>query len=48
MDNDPEFLALNFGGIYRFNEHLSLLGSAGYSIAGETHLFWYFGLGLDW
>jgi hypothetical protein len=48
MDNDPAFLAVNFGGSYSFTEHFSVLASAGHSVAGETHLVWYFGLGLNW
>ncbi len=31
-----------------FNEHLSLLVSAGDSIAGDRHTLWYFGLYERW
>jgi hypothetical protein len=47
-DDDHAFLALNFGGSYKFNEHFSVLASAGHSVAGQANLFWYFGLGLNW
>jgi len=46
--DDQGFLALNFGGAYRFNEHFSVLASAGHSVAGETHTLWYFAVGWDW
>ena len=48
MDDDHAFIALNFGGSYKFNEHFSVLGSVGHSVAGQANLLWYFGLGLDW
>ena len=47
-NDDPGFAAYNFGGTYRFNEHFSLLASAGHSFAGERHTLWYFALGWDW
>jgi Putative MetA-pathway of phenol degradation len=46
--DDGAFLALNFGGSYQFNEHFSVLASAGHSVAGDAHTLWYFALGLDW
>ena len=42
-DNDKGFAALNLGGSYNVNEHFSLLFSAGHTIAGDRHTFWYFG-----
>ncbi len=47
-DDDKGFAALNFGGSYNFNEHFSLLFSAGHSIAGDEHTLWYFGLYWTW
>ena len=47
-DDDKGFATLNFGGSYNFNEHFSLLFSAGHSIAGDRHTFWYFGLYWTW
>jgi hypothetical protein len=47
-DDDGAFLALNFGGSWQFNEHFSVLASAGHSVAGDGHLLWYFAFGLDW
>jgi hypothetical protein len=48
LDDDKGFLAVNFGGEYRFNEHFSILSSAGHSVDGERNLLWYFALGWDW
>jgi hypothetical protein len=47
-DTDQGYAALNFGGQYNFNEHFSLLFSAGHSIAGDEHTLWYFGLYRTW
>ena len=47
-DDDRGFATLNFGGSYNFNEHFSLLFSAGHTVAGDTHTFWYFGLYWTW
>ena len=47
-DGDQGFAALNFGGSYNFNEHFSLLFSAGHSIAGDQHTLWYFGCYWTW
>ena len=47
-DGDKGFAALNFGGTYNFNEHFSLLFSAGHSIAGDQHTLWYFGFYSTW
>jgi hypothetical protein len=47
-DDDKGFAALNLGGSYNFNEHFSLLFSAGHSIAGDRHTFWYFGFYWTW
>ena len=46
--DDRGFATLNFGGSYNFNEHFSLLFSAGHSIAGDRHTFWYFGFYWTW
>jgi len=48
LDNDRGFAALNFGGYYKFNDHFSLPFSAGHTIVGDSHTFWYFGLNFDW
>ncbi len=48
LANDDGYVALNFGGIYRFNEHYSLLASAGHSFVGDEHLLWYFAFGWNW
>jgi len=48
MDDEREFIALNFGGTHKFNEHFSLLASAGHSIAGQEHTLWYFAFGWNW
>ncbi|MGD1089679.1 MAG: transporter [Verrucomicrobiota bacterium] len=48
MDDDKGFVALNFGGSYKFTDHFSVLASAGHSIAGQEHLLWYFALGWTW
>ena len=45
---DGAFLAVNGGGDYRFNEHFHILGSAGHTVAGPAHVFWYFALGWNW
>lgn len=42
------FVAVNFGGTYNFNEHFSLLMSAGHSILGEPQMLWYCGLYWTW
>ena len=47
-DNDKGFAALNFGGSCNINEHFSLLFSAGHSVVGDEHTFWYFGLYWTW
>jgi len=47
-DTDHGFVALNFGGSYNFNEHFSLLFSAGHSIAGDNQTLWYSGLYWTW
>ena len=47
-DNDRGYAALNLGGYYNFTEHFSLLFSAGHSVAGDSHLLWYFGLYWTW
>lgn len=44
-DDDRGFVAFNFGGSYKLTDHFSLLASAGHSIAGQVHTFWYFALG---
>jgi hypothetical protein len=46
-DDDRGFIAPNFGGTYKFNEHWSLLGSVGHSVVGQTHMLWYFALGIN-
>ena len=46
--DDRGFAALNFGGSYNINEHFSVLFSAGYTIAGDRHTFWYFGFYWTW
>ncbi|MGH8094094.1 MAG: transporter [Chthoniobacterales bacterium] len=46
--SDKGFGALNFGGFYNFNEHFSLLFSAGHSVVGDRHTLWYFGLYETW
>jgi hypothetical protein len=48
LDSDKGFVAVNFGGEYRFTEHFSVLASAGHSIAGQEHTLWYFAIGWDW
>ena len=48
LDDDRASLALNFGGEYKFNEHFSLLGSAGHSVAGQKQTLWYFAIGINW
>jgi Putative MetA-pathway of phenol degradation len=47
-DGDKGFAALNCGGSYNFDEHFSLLFSAGHSVAGDEHTLWYFGLYWTW
>jgi len=47
-DDDNGFVALNFGGDYKFTEHFSVLASVGHGIAGDEHTFWYFALGWNW
>jgi hypothetical protein len=47
-DTDQGFATLNFGGSYNFNEHFSLLFSAGHSVAGDRHMLWYFGFYWTW
>ncbi len=47
-DDDKGFATLNLGGSYNFNEHFSLLFSAGHTIAGDRHTFWYFGFYWTW
>ncbi len=47
-DDDKGFAALNFGGSYNINEHLSLLFSAGHSVAGDEHTLWYFAFYWTW
>jgi hypothetical protein len=47
-DGDKGFAVLNFGGSYNFNEHFSLLFSAGHSVAGDRHTVWYFGGYWTW
>jgi hypothetical protein len=47
-DDDDGFVALNFGGTYRFTEHFRVLASGGQSIAGDNHTLWFFALGWDW
>jgi hypothetical protein len=42
------FIALNFGGLYDFKNYFSTLFSAGYTIAGDNHAFFYFGLYRTW
>ena len=39
---------LNAGGIFNFNEHFSLLFSAGHSIQGDSHTVGYLGLYWTW
>ena len=46
--DDKGFAMLNFGGSYNLDEHFSLLFSAGHTIAGDDHTFWYFGLYWTW
>ena len=46
--DDHGFAALNFGGACNFNEHFSLLFSAGHSVAGDSHTLWYAGLYWTW
>jgi hypothetical protein len=48
MDSDRGYAALNFGGQYNFDEHFSVLFSAGHSVAGDNHTLWYFGLYWTW
>jgi hypothetical protein len=48
MDDDKGFVALNFGGSYKFTDHFTVLASAGHSIAGEEHTLWYFAFGWTW
>ena len=48
LDNDRGFVALNFGGSYKINEHFALPFSVGHSLTGDNHVFWYFALNLDW
>ncbi|MEO6971298.1 MAG: hypothetical protein ABI217_10430 [Chthoniobacterales bacterium] len=45
---DKGFAVLNFGGVYNFNEHFSLLFSGGHSVAGARQTIWYFGLYETW
>jgi hypothetical protein len=47
-DADRGFAALNFGGSINYNEHLSLLFSAGHSFAGDEHTIWYFAFYSTW
>jgi len=47
-NNDKGFTALNLGGSFNFNEHLSLLFSAGHSVAGDQHTLWSLGLYCTW
>jgi hypothetical protein len=47
-DGDKGFAALNFGGAYKFTGHFSLLFSGGHSVAGDDHVFWYFGFYSTW
>ncbi len=47
-DEDRGFAALNFGGSINYNEHLSLLFSAGHSFAGDEHTLWYFAFYSTW
>jgi hypothetical protein len=47
-NSDSGFAALNFGGSIKLDEHFSLPFSAGRSVAGDLHTFWYFGLNWDW
>ena len=47
-DENRGFAALNFGGSCNINEHFKLLFSAGHSVAGDQHTFWYFGLYSTW
>ncbi len=42
------FAALNFGGSCNLNDHFKLLFSAGHTVAGDQHTFWYFGLYSTW
>ena len=47
-DRDQGFAAVNLGGSYNVSEHFSLLFSAGHTVAGEDHTFWYFALYWTW
>jgi hypothetical protein len=47
-DRDKGFAALNFGGYYNVSEHFNLQFSAGHSVAGDSHLLWYFALYWTW
>jgi len=44
----PGFTALNLGGGYAFNKHLSLIFSGGHSIAGGSNMLGYIGLDCTW
>jgi hypothetical protein len=43
-DDDRGFVAFNFGGSCKLTDHFSLLTSAGHSLTGQVHTFWYFAL----
>jgi len=47
-DTDRGFATLNFGGSYNLNEHFSMLFSAGHTLTGDDHTFWYFGFYWTW
>ncbi|MDE3099575.1 MAG: hypothetical protein KGJ88_08870 [Verrucomicrobiota bacterium] len=47
-DADHGFATLNAGGYYNVTQHFSVLFSAGHTVAGDTHTFWYFGLYWTW
>ena len=47
-DRDRGFVAFNFGGACKLNEHFSLPFSAGRSLTGDLHTFWYCGVNWNW
>jgi Putative MetA-pathway of phenol degradation len=46
--DNRSFVALNFGGTVLLNEHVSLIGSVGHTIAGGQHFLGYVGLDFTW
>ncbi|MDE2492014.1 MAG: transporter [Elusimicrobia bacterium] len=46
--DDRGYAVLNFGGYYNFTPDVSLLFSAGHSVAGDNHAIWYLAFYSTW